>query len=178
MTIMPDHEPRARHDPPTLWDRVRANALSLVITGLSVAAGGLIITDAFVPDGRWVASYSLAMIPVWVQVLIAVLLIGGGVVTAFGVLVRRVWSCTLAPLTTILCERVGWLMLTFGWGTTAAAVIGNGRMGSTLALVNMIALTLGALLKVLLLWRLEREVRREIAARKMTTDAIRRLGGS
>lgn len=175
---MPDHAPRARHDPLTWWDRARANVLSLTLTGLSVAAGGLIATDALVPDGRWVASYSLAMIPVWVQVLIAVLLVGGGVVTMIGVLVRRVRSMVLAPLTTLFLERAGWLMLTFGWGTTAVAVVGNGRVGSTLALVNMIAITLGVLFKVVLLWQLEREVRQEITARKAATDALKRIGGS
>ena len=172
---MPDHAPRVHHDPMTWWDRARTNVLSLVVTWLSVAAGGLIVTDALIPDGRWLPSYSLAMIPVWVQMLIAVLLVGGGVVTAIGVLVRRVRSYTLAPLTTILLERVGWLMLTFGWGTTAVAVAGNGRLGSTLDLVSMSALTLGALLKALLLWQLEREVRREIAAQRVTTDALRLL---
>ena len=173
---MPDHDPRARHDPPWAWDRARTNVLSLVITGLSVAAGGLIATDALIPDGRWLASHSLAMIPQWVQVLIGVLLIGGGVVTTIGVLVRNIRSVTLAPLTTILLERVGWLMLTFGWGTTAVAVVGNGRLGSTLALANMVALTIGSLCKVVLLWQLECEVRQEITARKVTTDALRRLG--
>ncbi|PBB08491.1 hypothetical protein CKW39_09020 [Kocuria sp. WRN011] len=140
-----------------------------------MVGGGLIATDALVPDGRWLASYSLASIPVWVQVVIAVLLIGGGVVTALGVLVRRVREHAFAPLTTILLERTGWLMLAFGWGTTAVAVYGNGRMGSTLSLVIMTALTLGAASKAVLLWSLEREVRQEITARRATTDALRRL---
>ena len=175
---MPDHAPRARHDPPTLWDRVRANVLSVRDFGLSIVGGGLIITDALIPDGRWLPSHSLAMIPLWVQAVIAVLLVGGGVVTGLGVLIRRVRGSTLAPLTTILLERVGWLMLTFGWGTTAAAVVGNGRLGSTLSLVIMSALALGSLAQVLLLWGVEREVRREIDAQKVTTDALRRIGGS
>lgn len=173
---MPDHAPRARHDPPALWDRVRANVLSVRDFGLSIVAGGLIIADALIPDGRWLPSHSLAMIPLWVQVVIAVLLVGGGAVTGLGVLVRKVRGSTLAPLTTILLERIGWLMLTFGWGTTAVAVVGNGRLGSTLALANMVALTIGSLCKVVLLWQLECEVRQEIAARKGTTEALRRLG--
>lgn len=173
---MPDHAPRARHDPPGLWDRVRANVLSARDFGLSIVAGGLIIADALIPDGRWLPSHSLAMIPLWVQVVIAVLLVGGGVVTGLGVLIRKIRGNTLAPLTTILLERAGWLMLTFGWGTTAVAVVGNGRLGSTLALANMVALTIGSLCKVVLLWQLECEVRQEIAARKVTTDALRRLG--
>lgn len=75
---MPDHAPRARHDPPWLWDRARANALSVRDAVLAVTAGGLIATDALIPDGRWLPSHSLAMIPVWVQAVIAVLLVGGG----------------------------------------------------------------------------------------------------
>lgn len=174
---MPDHAPRARHDPPTLWDRVRANVLSVRDFGLSIVGGGLIIADALIPDGRWLPSHSLAMIPLWVQAVIAVLLVGGGVVTGLGVLIRKVRGVTLAPLTTILLERVGWLMLTFGWGTTATAIIGNGRLGSTLALVIVCFLTLGSLAQALLMWGVEREVRREITARKATTAALRQLGG-
>lgn len=172
---MPDHAPRARHDPPWLWDRARANALSVRDSVLAVAAGGLIATDALIPDGRWLPSHSLAMIPVWVQAVIAVLLLAGGVMTAAGVLVRRTRSTTLAPLTTILLERAGWVCLAFGWGTTAIAIYGNGRLGSTLSLVIMIALTLGAVAKAGLLWGLERDVRREITARKATADALRTL---
>lgn len=174
---MPDHAPRSRHDPPTLWDRTRANILSLRDFVLSVVGGGLIVTDALIPDERWLPSYSLAMIPLWVQIVIAVLLVGGGIVTGVGVLVRSFRGTTLAPLTTILLERVGWLMLTFGWGTTATAIVGNGRVGSTLSLVIMSALTLGSLAQALLMWGVEREVRREITARKATTDALRQLRG-
>lgn len=175
---MPDHAPRARHDPPGLWDRVRANVLSVRDFVLSIVAGGLIIADALIPDGRWLPSYSLAMIPLWVQVVIAVLLVGGGVVTGLGVLIRKVRGSTLAPLTTILLERVGWLMLTFGWGTTATAIIGNGRVGSTLSLVIVSALTVGSLAQGLLMWGVERDVRQEIHARKAATDALKRIGGS
>ena len=144
---------------------------------LSIVGGGLIIADALIPDGRWLPSYSLAMIPLWVQAVIAVLLVGGGVVTGLGVLIRKVRGGTLAPLTTILLERVGWLMLTFGWGTTAAAVVGNGRLGSTLSLVVVSALALGSLAQVLNLWGVERDVRREIHARKAATDALKQLRG-
>lgn len=174
---MPDHAPRARHDPPTLLDRVRANVLSVRDFVLSVVGGGLIFADAIIPDARWLPSHSLAMIPLWVQVVIAVLLVGGGVVTGLGVLIRKVRGTALAPLTTILLERVGWLMLTFGWGTTATAIIGNGRFGSTLELVIVCFLTLGSLAQALLMWGVEREVRREITARKATTAALRQLGG-
>lgn len=174
---MSDHAPRSRHDPPTLWDRVRANILSVRDFGLSIVGGGLIFTDAIIPDARWLPSYSLAMIPLWVQIVIAVLLVGGGIVTGVGVLVRSVQGTTLAPLTTILLERVGWLMLTFGWGTTATAIVGNGRVGSTLSLVIVSALTAGALAQALIMWGVERDVRQEIHARKATTDALRRLGG-
>lgn len=174
---MPDHAPRARHDPPALWDRVRANVLSVRDFVLSIVGGGLIVTDALIPDERWLPSYSLAMIPLWVQIVIAVLLVGGGIVTGVGVLVRSFRGTTLAPLTTILLERVGWLMLTFGWGTTAAAVVGNGRVGSTLSLVIVSALALGSLAQALIMWGVDRDVRQEIHARKATTDALRRLGG-
>lgn len=176
-TTMPDHAPRSRHDPPALWDRVRANVLSVRDFVLSIVGGGLIIADALIPDGLWFPSYSLAMIPVWVQIVIAVLLVGGGVVTGVGILVRKIRGITLAPLTSILLERVGWLMLTFGWGTTAAAIVGNGRVGSTLSLVIVSALTAGALAQALIMWGVDRDVRREIHAWKATTDALRRLGG-
>lgn len=175
---MPDHEPRVRHDPPTLWDRVWANVLSVRDFVLSIVGGGLIFTDAIIPDARWLPSYSLAMIPLWVQVVIAVLLVGGGVVTGLGVLIRKIRGTTLAPLTTILLERVGWLMLTFGWGTTATAIVGNGRVGSTLGLVIVSALTAGALAQALIMWGVDRDVRREIHARKAATDALKRIGGS
>ena len=174
---MPDHAPRARHDPPTLWDRVRANILSVRDFFLSIVGGGLIVADALIPDARWLPSHSLAMIPLWVQIVIAVLLVGGGIVTGVGVLVRSFRGTTLAPLTSILLERVGWLMLTFGWGTTATAVVGNGRLGSTLMLVIVSALTLGSLAQGLLMWGVDRDVRREITARKVTTAALRQLGG-
>ena len=94
-----------------------------------------------------------------------------------GILVRKFCGNTLAPLTSVLLERVGWLMLTFGWGTTAAAIVGNGRLGSTLSLVAVSGLALGSLAQVLNMWGVERDVRREIHARKATTAALRRLGG-
>ncbi|WP_145012291.1 hypothetical protein [Kocuria salsicia] len=174
---MPDHQPRALSEPPGRRDRVRLNVLSLSHTALAVLGGSLVAVDALVPDGRWLASYSLATIPVWVQVVIAVLLVAGGLVTAHGVLVRTHRGKKIAPLTTILTERIGWLLLTFGWGATAVAVFGNGRLGSTLSLVIMSGLALGALCKMLLLWQLERQVRAEILASARTEQNLRRLRG-
>lgn len=174
---MPDHAPRPTREPPWLFDRARTNILSLRDAALAVIGGGLIAVDAFTPDTWWIASYSLAAIPRWVQVLIGALLVIGGPVTAHGVLVRSCGTRRLAPLTTILTEKIGWLMLTFGWGATAVAVLGNGRMGSTLSLIVMSALAGGALGKLVLLWRLESQVRGEIKAAQRTTDALKMLRG-
>lgn len=175
--LMPDHAHRPSREPPTLLDRVWANVLSLRDSGLAVLGGVVISVDALVPDGRWLASYSLAAIPHWVQVVIAALLVAGGLVTARGVLVRAHHGRKLAPLTTIVTEKIGWLLLTFGWGTTAVAVFGNGRLGSTLSLIVMSSLAAGALCKLLLLWWLERQVRGEIAAQARTAGTLRRLRG-
>ena len=174
---MPDHQPRALSEPPGRRDRVRLNVLSLRDSALAVVGGSLVAVDALVPDGRWLASYSLATIPVWVQVVIAVLLVAGGLVTAHGVLVRARRGKKIAPLTTILTERIGWLLLTFGWGATAVAVFGNGRMGSTLSLLIVSGLALGALFKMLLLWQLERQARAELVASARTQENLQRLRG-
>ena len=174
---MPDHNPRPTREPPWLFDRARAHVLSLRDSALALTGGALIAVDALIPDGRWLASYSLAAIPHWVQVLIAALLVIGGVVTAHGVLVRSYGRHRLAPLSTIVTEKIGWLLLTCGWGATAAAIVGNGRMGSTLSAVVMTALAAGALCKLVLLWQLESQVRGEITAQRRTVEAIKTLRG-
>lgn len=203
---MPDHAPRARKNPPGLWDRVRLNALSIRDCGFAIAGGVLMGVDALIPDERWVVSYSLSYVSLWLQVLISVLLVVGGLSTVWGVLVRsKLWparvlvpetkteegqdaeggrevyawrlrSSQLAPLTTLMLERLGWMLLAFGWGTTAIAVHGNGREGSTLSLVILCALVVGAVAKALLLWQREKEIRAEVEEHRETQGELARLG--
>lgn len=174
---MPDHAPRPTHDPPWLFDRLIANILSVRDCALAVLGGGLVGVDALVPDGRWVASHSLASIPHILQVIIAGFLVVGGTVTIVGVLVRHIGARKIPPLTTIMTEKLGWLLLTFGWGITAVAIYGNGRLGSTLALVIVACLSLGSAAKCALLWWLESQVRAEVKAQERTTSALRMLKG-
>ena len=205
---MPDHAPRARKTPPGLWDRVRLNALSLRDCGLAMLGGVFLGVDALIPDERWIVSYSLASVSLWLQVLISVLLVVGGLSTVWGVLARsKLWparvlvpetgdglesdpepgggrevyawrlrSSQLAPLTTLMLERLGWMLLAFGWGTTAVAVRGNGREGSTLFLVVLCALVVGAVVKALLLWQREKEIRAEVEENRETQGELARLG--
>lgn len=174
---MPDHAPRPTREPPWLFDRLLANVLSARDTVLSVLGGGLVGVDALVPDGRWLASYSLAAIPHILQVIIAGFLVVGGAVTLVGVLVRHIGRRKIPPLTTIMTEKLGWLLLAFGWGITAVAVYGNGRLGSTLSLVIVACLSLGSAAKCALLWWLEFQVRAEVRAQERTTKALRTLRG-
>lgn len=174
---MPDHAPRPTHEPPWILDRVRANILSTRDAVLSIIGGGLVGVDALVPDGRWLASYSLAAIPHILQVIIAGFLVAGGAVTLIGVLVRQIGGRKIPPLTTIMTEKLGWLLLAFGWGVTAATVYGNGRLGSTLSLVIVACLSIGSVAKCALLWWLESQVRAEVRAQERTTAALRTLKG-
>lgn len=174
---MPDHAPRPTRDPPSLLDRVIANILSARDCVLSVIGGCLVGVDALVPDGRWLASYSLASIPHFLQVIIAGFLVVGGVVTIVGVLVRHIGARKISPLTTIMTEKLGWLLLAFGWGITAVTVYGNGRLGSTLSLVIVAFLSVGSAAKFGLLWWLESQVRAEVRAQERTNAALRALKG-
>ena len=174
---MPDHAPRPTREPPWIYDRARTNILSLRDSALGILGGALIATDALIPDTRWLASHALAAIPHWVQILIASLLIIGGLITPLGVLIRSWRGRKIAPLTTILMEKIGWLLLTAGWATTAVSTLGNARDGSTLSLCIMTALALGAACKLGLLWQLERQVRGEVRARAQTAAALEKLRG-
>lgn len=175
---MADHSYRSRNTPPKLRDRLNANAFSNTVCVLAIVSGVVLFADYLIPDDKVILSNALSYNPDWSRISISILLTVGGMLTWFGVLQRKLFGKPLAPLTTIIAEELGWLTLSFGWGSTSFAVLANGRPGATLSLITMVALTIGCVWKFALLHELESQVREEIEAMHRTADALNVLGRS
>lgn len=152
---MPTHVYKPVHSPPSWWDRLLVHPMDTTVAVVSILFGVLVTLSLSVPS--FTPSNSLASMPLFIGILLAVFFTSGGVLVLTGLN----WWGDVVSFGWAL-ERFGWLLSVGGFVTYAISVSWH-FPGSVFAWGVPLALGLGGLLRFWSIVKIEQSTRSTIA---------------
>lgn len=130
---------QAQHDPPTWWDRTRANPIVVVAVwtaAVGVKLGLMPLVPSFTP------SPALQQLPTWTAFALAAGLVTGGLMATVGL-----WNSWENRTKAWGIERSGWIITAAAWACYALTVIQH-YPGSTIAWGSPLIYTVMCLIRI------------------------------